>query len=84
MPQVIPKPAEHFVSTSCGGELCGICLRLTGHRIPATHKIGEEIMHDTPREILIGHNLTQYVCCACFVNIFGLSSVRWRGCESPA
>ena len=33
---------NHFVSASCGGEFCSIC------RKPATHKVGEEIMHDEP------------------------------------
>lgn len=32
----------HFVSKSCGGEICSMC-----HK-PATHKVGEEIMHDEP------------------------------------
>jgi hypothetical protein len=33
---------RHFVSTSCGGERCSMCSK------PATHKVGEEIMHDEP------------------------------------
>lgn len=32
----------HFVSKSCGGEICSMC-----HK-PATHKVGEEIMPDEP------------------------------------
>lgn len=72
---------EHFVSAACGGELCGICLRRDGQRVPATHKVGEEIPHDATRELLIGHNLTQYVCCADFIAIFGPAVPRWRLCK---
>jgi len=32
----------HFVSVSAGGEICSMCNK------PATHKVGEEIMHDEP------------------------------------
>lgn len=32
----------HFVSASCDGNLCSVC------KAPATHKLGEEIMHDEP------------------------------------
>ena len=35
----------------------------------ATHKIGEEIPHDDPNPIR--HNLTTYVCCDDFREIFG-------------
>lgn len=54
---------DHFVSASCGGERCQIC------GDAATHKVGEEILHDDPMPIR--HNLTAYVCCDCFQMIFG-------------
>ena len=53
----------HFVSASCNGEKCNICGEV------ATHKVGEEIPHDDPDPNR--HNLTAYVCCACFVMIVG-------------
>lgn len=59
---------SHFVSTSCTGELCSGCLArgegAGGGAVPATHKIGEEIMWDDPMKAR--HNLTAYVCCDCF------------------
>ena len=54
---------DHFVSKSCAGERCRIC------GDDATHKVGEEILHDDPHQIR--HNLTAYVCCNCFFMIFG-------------
>ena len=54
---------EHFVSQSCKGVSCRIC------GAPATHKVGEEIMHDDPMPSR--HNFTAYVCCQHFVDIFG-------------
>lgn len=54
----------HFVSKSCIGEVCRICGE------DATHKVGEEIMHDDPMEGQ-RHNLTAYVCCDCFLMIVG-------------
>lgn len=55
----------HFISASCGGEVCGFleC------REPATHKVGEEIASDDPNPIR--HNLTRYVCCFHFTCLFG-------------
>lgn len=53
----------HFVSASCNGEICRIC------NDPATHKVGEEILHDDINQNR--HNYTAYVCCKCFRNIFG-------------
>jgi len=55
----------HFVSASCLGEYCSIC------KIPATHKVGEEIMSDDPNPVR--HNLTAYVCCEHFRLIMGLA-----------
>jgi hypothetical protein len=55
--------AGHFVSRSCGGERCSVC------RADATHKLGEEIMHDDPSPHR--HNLTAYVCCEHFRMIVG-------------
>ena len=57
---------KHFVSASCGGELCRMCNE------PATHKVGEEIMHDDPNPGR--HNLTAYVCCSHFMLIMGDAS----------
>jgi hypothetical protein len=59
---------EHFVSASCGGEHCRVC------GDPATHKVGEEIMHDDPSHESLytaRHNFTAYVCCDCFTMIMG-------------
>ena len=53
----------HPVSASCRGENCRIC------GDPATHKVGEEILHDDP--LPNRHNLTAYVCCDCFMMILG-------------
>lgn len=73
--------AEHFVSASCKGEYCGMCYRAFGSKIPATHKVGEEVPSDLPR---IVHNLTQYVCCFHFGSIFSPESVRtFRCCVVP-
>jgi hypothetical protein len=52
----------HFVSQSCQGEKC-----FCGDK--ATHKLGEEIMHDDP--IPYRHNLTAYVCCRHFQMVLG-------------
>jgi hypothetical protein len=59
----------HYVSKSCAGERCGPCLRNNGERVPATHKVGEEIPFDDP--LPMRHNLTQYVCCMHFTRIMG-------------
>lgn len=48
----------HFVSAACRGERCTLCGQ------DATHKVGEEILHDDPNPYR--HNLTAYVCCCCF------------------
>ena len=55
----------HFVSESCRGERCQMCTINT----PATHKVGEEILDGDPNPIR--HNLTSYVCCDHFGQIFG-------------
>ena len=54
---------DHFVSASCGGETCAVC------RAPATHKLGECIMHDDPQPFR--HELTAYVCCAHWRQVLG-------------
>lgn len=70
------KPVnEHFVSGSCDGVRCAIC------RAPATHKVGEEIPHDSP-DLAKRHNFTAYVCCAHFGVIFGGAAQRW--CSPPS
>lgn len=56
---------KHFVSVSCNGEYCFMCADKTS----ATHKVGEEILHDDPNPAR--HNLTAYVCCKHFALIFG-------------
>ena len=63
--------SNHFVSESCEWELCGYTFSASGVRClaPATHKVGEEIMHDDPNPHR--HNLTQYVCCEHFRAIVG-------------
>jgi hypothetical protein len=53
--------SKHGPSAACDGEVCR-CGK------PATHKIGEEIPHDLNQA---RHNLTAYVCCACFTWLFG-------------
>jgi len=63
---------EHWVSASCGGEVCGC-------GAPATHKLGEEIMHDDPNPYR--HNLTAYVCCACFRHVVG--DAVWHTAATP-
>ena len=63
---------EHWVSASCGGEVCGC-------GAPATHKMGEEIMHDDPNPYR--HNLTAYVCCACFRRVVG--DAVWHTAATP-
>ena len=60
---VEPTKPKHFVSASCNGERCRIC------KLPATHKLGEEIPRDDPMPAR--HNLTAYVCCAHFIEIVG-------------
>jgi hypothetical protein len=59
----------HFVSASCGGVNCAMCLDLDRKKCPATHKVGEEIPDDDPYPIR--HNLTAYVCCKHFCQIVG-------------
>lgn len=72
---------EHFVSKTTVGESCGMCWRILGQRIDASHKVGEEIPHDAPRTF--GHNATQYVCCVHFAMIVSpRTAVTWRGCGS--
>ena len=56
----------HFISASCEGETCSMC------DSPATHKVGEEMLHDEPNQYR--HNLTAYVCCKHFVQIMGDNS----------
>ena len=68
---------SHFVSASCAGEFCALHrhrdpLSLLSSRVPSTHKVGEEILHDDPQPVR--HNLTAYVCCDCYRLIFGSSA----------
>ena len=59
----------HFVSASCKGEICAMCIDLDQDERQATHKVGEEIPHDDPNPAR--HNLTTYVCCEHFRLIMG-------------
>jgi hypothetical protein len=63
------KPPNHFVSAACAGETCRMCLAST-RVVPAFHKVGEETYHDQVAPV--GHNMTAYVCCACFGEIMGI------------
>ena len=68
--------SNHFVSASCQGEVCSVCHRnltdLRRYAQPATHKVGEEILSDDPNPNR--HNLTAYLCCAHFQQLFGPAS----------
>ena len=57
----------HTRPRACEGEFCRMCAR------DAMHKVGEEILDDdrNPQR----HNLTAYVCCECFGEIFGPSAI---------
>jgi hypothetical protein len=66
---------SHFISRAREGVTCAFHV---GHRdtqradlcgSPATHKVGEEILHDDPNPVR--HNLTAYVCCFHFSRIVG-------------
>lgn len=61
---------SHFISSSCGGEICSVCDEL------ATHKLGEEIFWDDPNPNR--HNLTAYVCCEHFTMILGKYTECWK------
>ena len=39
---------EHFISASCGGEICMMCWHEGHNGVPATHKVGEELPSDAP------------------------------------
>ncbi len=54
---------SYHSSASCRGERCSVC------GADATHKLGEEIMHDDP--FPERHNLTAYVCCEHFRMVLG-------------
>lgn len=60
-----------FVSGSCLGEICSICIKHLGVRVTATCKVGEEIAVDDPN--LPRHNLTAYLCSRHFDEIFSSS-----------
>jgi len=72
-----------FVSGSCLGEICSICIKHLGVRVTATCKVGEEIAVDDPN--LPRHNLTAYLCSRHFDEIFspptGVASVGQQGIE---
>jgi hypothetical protein len=61
--------AGHFVSGSCVGEFCSACYQTARVKVPAKHKLGEEIPFDDPNPRR--HNLTAYVCCAHFRGVVG-------------
>jgi len=70
----------HFVSGSCRGERCSVCLRQK-MLVDATHKIGEEIPHDDPNRGR--HELTAYVCCDHYAMIMGPSAPCVIGNMTP-
>jgi hypothetical protein len=53
--------ADHGIPASIAGETCSLC-----RQPKAAHKIGEELPATTPM-----HNLTNWLCCACFRVVFG-------------
>ena len=63
----------HAVSTQCQGESCGF----DGCGATATHKVGEEPVHDDASPVR--HLITAYVCCLHFRAIFGAAA----GCPPP-
>jgi hypothetical protein len=65
-----PADVSHFVSESCEGERCRVC------RVPATHKLAEEIPHDDPWPVR--HELTAYVCCRHFTEVLGPATGCFR------
>lgn len=77
------KDTPRFVSGSCLGEVCGICLKHLGVRVTATCKVGEEIAFDDPSQHR--HNLTAYLCSRHFDEVFapptGVASVAQQGIE---
>ena len=71
------NPTKHVVPINAQEESCGMCYR-EGRLAVATHKVGEQIVADTPNG---RHRLTQYVCCKHFGQIVGdQSAITWRGC----
>lgn len=55
------RPA-HFVSASCGGEVCRFGSGLNDTcEADATHKIEETVFHDDPHHVR--HPMTAYLCC---------------------
>ena len=58
-----PRITDHPISPCCKGEMCRVC-----REEEATHKVGEE---ELPGQHIFGHNLTAYLCCKCFANVFG-------------
>ena len=63
------KEPRHFVSATCEGERCRRCGK------PATHKVGEELAPDAPRENTMVHNLTAYMCCEHFAQLMGRAAL---------
>jgi len=63
-----------FVSGSCLGEICSICLKHLGIRVSATCKVGEEVAFDDPNPHR--HNLTAYLCSKHFDEIFSSTTGR--------
>lgn len=60
---------SHFVSASCSSEHCNRCFRVSGQKVPASHKIEESILFDDP--LPERHPLTSYLCCECFTEVVG-------------
>lgn len=69
-----------FVSGSCLGEICSICLKHLGIRVTATCKVGEEVAFDDPNPHR--HNLTAYLCSMHFDEIFSTPTEGGYGHET--
>ena len=67
----------HPVAACCRGEHCSLC------QSDATHKVGEEPLHDTERRKSPTLTLTAYICCRCYGALFGPFARQLCGLEEP-
>jgi len=72
----------HIVPASCVGERCLVCWHFLQTAVPATHKLGEEILEGDADPIR--HPLTAYVCCQHFQMVFGLTACSVRATDVTA
>ncbi len=70
--------AKHAVPEWCAGEVCGMCWRSFVRKVDATHKVSEVLSMSGS---LARHELTQYVCCRHFAEIFGAKGAAFVGCS---